>query len=315
MDQRLKEFQPEDTKQAPLNDFKRFFARGLAALLPTLLTIAILIWAYNLIDQHLGRHITRGMVLLFAASGPPAFAQPEDALEYGTPINEWDSKGRRLTVEYKIVNHAVADPDTPLYQNATKQQRTAAERARNRALWTVAFRRYKLHLLGFAIAIIVVYFIGLFLASLIGRTTWRLIENTIYRIPLIRAIYPNIKQVTDFLFTDRQLQFSGVVAVQYPRKGLWSVGLVTGPPMKTVQDAAGEELITIFIPSSPTPVTGYVITAARKDVLDLALSMDEALRYTISAGVIKPAREMLERTSERAVIEAREADGGRGPGG
>ncbi|HUU85341.1 MAG TPA: DUF502 domain-containing protein [Phycisphaerae bacterium] len=275
----------------------------MAALLPTLLTIAILIWAYNLIDQHLGRHITRGMVLLFATSGPPAFAEPEDALKYGTPLNEWDSRGRQMTVEYKVVTHPAADPTTPAYGNATDQERRAAKRACNLALWTIAFRRYRLHLLGFLIAIILVYFVGLFLASLIGRTTWHLVENAIFRVPLIRAIYPNIKQVTDFLFTDRQLQFSGVVAVQYPRKGLWSVGLVTGPPLKTVQDAAGEELITIFIPSSPTPVTGYVITAAKRDVVDLALSMDEVLRYTISGGVIRPTREMLERATAGPITE------------
>ena len=80
-------------------------------MLPPLLTIALLIWAYNLIDQHLGRHITRGMVLLFAASGPPALADLDDPLKYGTPLDEWDSRGRRLTVEYKIVNHPVANPE------------------------------------------------------------------------------------------------------------------------------------------------------------------------------------------------------------
>jgi uncharacterized membrane protein len=257
------------------------------------------------------------MVVLFAASGPPTLADPEDALKYGTPLDEWDNQGRRLTVEYKIITHPVADPafEKPLSKAATEEQREAAVRARTLALWTIAFRRYKLHLLGFLIATILVYFVGLFLASLMGRTTWRLIEKAILRIPLIRAIYPNIKQVTDFLFTDRQLQFSGVVAVQYPRKGLWSVGLVTGPPMKTVQEAAGEELITIFIPSSPTPITGYVIMAAKRDVVDLALSMDEALRYTISAGVIKPRGELLTQELQRAVPEYLVERRGAGTGG
>ena len=287
-------------------DFKRFFSRGLAALAPTTLTVVVLIWAYSLIDQHLGRYITQGMVSLFAASGPPGFISEDKALElaleYGTPVDEWDDRGRRLTVEFKIATHPV------LKQGVFDGNRKAAERARNVALWTVAFARYKLNLIGFLIAIIVVYFLGLFLASLIGRTTWRLIERLLYRTPLIRAIYPNVKQVTDFLFTDRQLQFSGVVAVQYPRKGLWSVGLVTGPPMRTIQDAAGEELVTIFIPSSPTPVTGYVITASRRDVIELTLSMDEVMRYAISAGVIKPSREALEGHASGATLEDR-ADG------
>jgi uncharacterized membrane protein len=135
----------------------------------------------------------------------------------------------------------------------------------------------------------------LFLASLIGRTTWRIVERFLYRIPIVRAIYPNIKQVTDFLFTDRQLQFSGVVAVPYPRQGIWSLGLITGPPLETLQEQAGadRELVNIFIPSSPTPVTGYVITVYRDETIDLGLSMDEVLRYTISGGVIKPDRKAL----------------------
>ncbi|MCP4247632.1 MAG: DUF502 domain-containing protein [bacterium] len=276
----------------PADDFKRLFVRGLAALAPTVLTMAALIWAYELIDRHMGRYVTHGMVLAVAASGPPAFISEDKALElaleYGDTIDEWDERGRRKTVQYKIATHPVlSDPD------ASEKDRKAAEAARNQALWHVAFSRYKLNLIGFLIAIIAVYFVGLFLASLIGRTVWRLVERFLYRVPVIRAIYPNVKQVTDFLFTGRQLQFSGVVAVQYPRKGIWSMGLVTGPPMKSVQEAAGEELITIFIPSSPTPVTGYVITVPRKEVIELSLTMDEAMRYSISAGVIKPSAEAV----------------------
>ncbi|MCH7814704.1 MAG: DUF502 domain-containing protein, partial [Planctomycetes bacterium] len=223
-------------KPPPKDDFKRFFIRGLAALAPTVLTVAALIWAYELIDRHIGRYITHGMVLAVAASGPPAFISEDRALEltleYGEPIDEWDERGRRKTVEYKVATHPVlSDPE------ASDDVLTAAVAARNQALWHVAFSRYKLNLIGFLIAIIAVYFVGLFLASLIGRTTWRLVERFLYRVPVIRAIYPNVKQVTDFLFTGGQLHFSGVVAVQYPRKGIWSMGLVTGPPMRSVQEA------------------------------------------------------------------------------
>ena len=282
---------PTQPDPSAASDFKRFFSRGLAALLPTLLTVVLLIWVYELIDRHLGQYITHGMVLLFATTGPPQFGDLEtDAIKYGTPIDEWDELGRRLTVEYKIIERTTDVYDNP---NIPSRDRKAAKRTRYIALWQIAFARYKLHLLGFLIAVIVVYFVGLFMASLMGRTTWRLIERLLYRIPLIRAVYPNVKQVTDFLLRERTLQFSGVVAVQYPRVGIWSVGLVTGPPMRTLQDAGEDELITIFIPSSPTPVTGYTMTVARRDVIELGLSLDEALRYTISAGVIKPRREML----------------------
>jgi len=103
-------------------------------------------------------------------------------------------------------------------------------------------------------------------------------------------VYPYVKQVTDFLVGDTtgQIQFNRVVAVQYPRKGLWSVGLVTGDTMGRIEARAERKCITVFMPSSPTPFTGYVITVPVEDTIELAISIDEALRFTVSGGVILP---------------------------
>ena len=98
----------------------------------------------------------------------------------------------------------------------------------------------------------------------------------------------NVKQVTDFVLSERKVDFSGVVAVEYPRKGVWSLGLRTGTPIRQVQDSVSEALITVFIPSSPTPITGYVVQVPEKDVIELGISIDEGFRFTISGGVIKP---------------------------
>lgn len=268
-----------------MDDFKRFFFRGLAALIPTLLTIAILVWAYKVVNDYVGQPITGGLATLCQWLSPepaPGLVDEDvDPLKYGTPINEWDAFGQRLTIEYKAIHYKIS---------ALQDERLIAQAVhnRNQALWQLAFSKYKLHLLGFLIAIILVYFMGFFLASFMGRATWRASERLIQRIPVIRAIYSNVKQVTDFLLKDRSVEFSGVVAVQYPRKGLWSIGLSTGGPMEQVQNEAGEELVTVFIPSSPTPITGYVIQVPRREVIELNMSIDEGLRFTISAGVIKP---------------------------
>ncbi|NOX58887.1 MAG: DUF502 domain-containing protein [Planctomycetes bacterium] len=274
-----------------MDEFKRFFLRGLAAVLPTLLTIAIFLWAYRLVDTYLGQHITRGMLGVMSLVGEPsAVNAEEDALEYGSPIDRWIETGPlaglRETAEYNIISSNALDSQDPVIAQR-------AEHARLNALWSIAFKKYKLGLVGFLIAIIVVYFVGLFLASLIGRTTLRLVERTVSRMPLVGAIYPNIKQVTDFLFSEKKLEFSGVVAVPYPRQGIWSVGLLTGRPMKAIAAAAKDELVTVFIPSSPAPVTGYTITVPRSDLLELDISIDEALRFIISAGVVKPDTQLL----------------------
>lgn len=266
-------------------DFRRFFLRGLGALVPTLLTFAILVWAYRFVNDNVGVHITwclKQLCSSVSATPAPGFVNAEtDPLIYGTPLDEWNEQGQRLTIEYKMIHHSALDhPD--------KKQQNHAIKERNRALWDIAFRKYRLGMLGFLIAIILVYFVGFFLASFIGRTSWRAMESLLQRIPLIRAIYPNVKQVTDFLLSERQVEFSGVLLVQYPRAGVWSLALVTGAPMKRLQSSIPDELVTVFIPSSPTPVTGYVIQLPRRDTVELPISIDEALRFTISGGVIKP---------------------------
>ena len=168
--------------------------------------------------------------------------------------------------------------------------------------------QYHLNVIGFLLAIVLVYIVGLFVASFIGRTVWRSIERLLSRLPLIRQVYPSIKQVTDFLIlSDGKPKFSRVVAVMYPRKGIWSVGLVTSPGMRSLQEKASVELLTIFIPSSPTPVTGYTITVRRDEVIDLPFSIDEALRFTISGGVIVPPNEALPRHQGHLGPEDREA--------
>ena len=278
-----------------MDDFRRFFLRGLGVLVPTLLTFAIVVWAFRLINDNVGHYITEGLLqlcMMVRDEPAPGFVdETVDPLRYGTPMDSWDADGHRLTIEHMVIeNHKrLQEKKLPL---ASPQSLKDAAQARSRALWRIGFAKYYLHLLSFVLAIILVYFTGFFLASFIGRASWRGAERLLSRVPLIRAIYPNVKQVTDFLLSDRTVEFSGVVAVEYPRKGMWSVGLRTGGPMKRLQSKTETELVTVFIPSSPTPVTGYVVQVALADVIDLNMTIDEALRFTISGGVIKPDAEL-----------------------
>jgi uncharacterized membrane protein len=156
-----------------------------------------------------------------------------------------------------------------------------------------------LNLLGFFVAFIIIYIAGALLGSFIGRNLYRRGEEVLTQIPLVKQVYPHVKQVTDFLVgggaTESKMQFNRVVAIEYPRKGLWSIGLVTGDTMNTIQVAANVECISVFIPSSPTPFTGYVITVADSEAIDLDISIDEALKFTISGGVIVPPSELINR--------------------
>ena len=141
---------------------------------------------------------------------------------------------------------------------------------------------------GFVLAIVGVCFIGAFLASFAGKTIWHITEKGFARIPLIKKVYPNIKQITDFVLAKKEMSFNKVVAVQYPRKGIWSIALVTGKGLKKITDAVNQEFLTVFVPTSPTPFTGYVIVTPKEETIELDMTVEEALRFTISAGVIGP---------------------------
>ena len=268
-----------------MDEFRRLFLRGLAVLVPTLVTLGILVWSYGFVNDYVGHYINLGLrqVCVWISPEPaPRLIDPySDPLEYGTPIDEWNDRGERLTAEFKVIHHSALSHHDPAV-------RAKAQAACSQALWKIAFVKWRLHLLGFLIAILLVYFMGFFLASFVGRTSWRMAEGLLGRIPLIRAVYPNVKQVTDFLLSERKVEFSSVVAVQYPRVGLWALGLRTGPPMERVQQAAADTLVTVFIPSSPTPFTGYVIQVPVKEIVELNMTIDEALRFTMSGGVVQP---------------------------
>lgn len=279
----------------------RLFKLGLAALAPTILTIALLIWAYRFIDQNIARYITRGVVAIYAWGGDPhpwLGIDEHAVLLHGDLIDSWDHLGRRQTAQYRTIEAARS------LNTTDKTVRDAANAAATDAKWEIATRKWKFfNLIGFLIAFLLIYFMGYFLASFVGRRTWQFLERALTRVPLIKSIYPNIKQVTDMFISDKPLEFAGVVAVQYPRMGIWSVGLVTGPAMRPLATMDERELITVFIPSSPTPITGYTITVARADILELPISIDEALRYMISGGIVRPGET---RTGNRnlAVPEA-----------
>jgi uncharacterized membrane protein len=86
-----------------------------------------------------------------------------------------------------------------------------------------------------------------------------------------------------------------VVIVEYPRKGIWSLGLMTGETMRVIEAVAGVECVTVFIPSSPTPFTGYTLTVPRDSVIELPISLDEALRFVVSGGVLVPPSQTIGR--------------------
>lgn len=245
-----------------LTRFRRLFLRGLSTLLPTLLTLIIIVKLLGFMNEYFGQYIGRWLVT--------AAAQVNQDL--GTPDKiEINGYLRRENLQ----------PDDENIQHAK-------EVLRKQNIDSIS-RRWYIVVTGFVVAILIIYTVGIFVASFIGRAVWHLMEASLIRIPVVKQIYPLVKQVTDYAFGEQKLSFSRVVAVQYPRMGIWSVGFVTSNGMSKVRKAAGtDDILTIFIPSSPTPMTGYTIQVQRSETVDLPINIDEAFRFLISGGVISP---------------------------
>jgi len=128
----------------------------------------------------------------------------------------------------------------------------------------------------------------------VGKGLWRYIEKLILNAPFLRRVYPYIKQITDFLLDQdrKEKLFVRAVGVEYPRKGIWSIGLVTGEGLPQLVKSERKEFLTILIPTSPTPFTGFVIMVPKKDTIELDITVEEAMRFTISGGVITPSTKL-----------------------
>ncbi len=172
--------------------------------------------------------------------------------------------------------------------------------------------RFPFDLLGLIVAFFLIYIVGLLLGSYIGHSLYRRGEILLQRLPLFKQVYPSVKQITDFLVSDgneRLKKFSRVVAVQYPRRGIWSVGFITGDTMIKIQDEAGVPCATVFIPSSPTPFTGYTISVPRSEMIELPISVEEALRFTVSGGVVLPPSQTKQLTEQNVTADQAKQEG------
>jgi uncharacterized membrane protein len=143
------------------------------------------------------------------------------------------------------------------------------------------------------------YLLGKFLAAGVGRFFWLQFERLIIRVPLVRNVYSSVKQVTDFVFSEREIEYTRVVAVEYPRRGIWQLAFVTGESLLDISAAANEPLLTVFFPCSPMPVTGFTAVVKRSETLDLNITMEQALQFMVSCGVVVPPHDMSQTLEVR----------------
>ncbi len=277
---------PAPTKERTTfaKDFRRFFLRGLALILPPILTVLILLYLWDLLNRKVGEPTNR--LIRYSAAW---FIQDWRSERPRTEQDQWVGLVRDAPSGQERGPFVPRSVYEPVRKNTRPEDMPeTVVNLYERYLFYDYWRPYHLSFIGLFVAVVFVYFIGHFLATFIGRSIWHGAEQTVFRLPIVRAVYPTVKEVIDFFLSEQKQAYNRVVAVEYPRRGIWSMGLVTGDSVRAMEQATGCELLTIFIPYTPYSVTGYTITVPRGEVLDLKVTVEEAIRFVMSGGVISP---------------------------
>ena len=129
---------------------------------------------------------------------------------------------------------------------------------------------------------------GIFVTNIFGQWWVRQWDKLMSRIPIVKSIYSSVKQVSDTLFSSSGNAFREAVLVQYPRHGSWTIAFVTGAPGGEVAGKLPDDMLSVYVPTTPNPTSGFFLMMQRADVIELQMSVDEALKYVISMGVVVP---------------------------
>ena len=146
------------------------------------------------------------------------------------------------------------------------------------------------HGLGLLAGVVFLVFVGLLVRNFFGRTLVNWGERILGRIPGVSAVYNSVKQITETVTASNSKSFRKVVMVEYPRKGIWAVGFVSGTTQGQAQDKIGDKLINVFLPTTPNPTSGFLLFFPEKDLIELDMTVDQGLKMIISAGIVTPTK-------------------------
>jgi uncharacterized membrane protein len=142
--------------------------------------------------------------------------------------------------------------------------------------------------LGVVLTLVIVFVTGVFATNFLGARLVHLWHEILHRIPVVSSIYSSVKQISDTLFSSSGQAFRKALLVQWPREGMWTIAFLTGTPGGDVVNHLRGEFVSVYVPTTPNPTGGYFVMLSRKDVIELDMTVDEALKYIISMGVVSP---------------------------
>lgn len=293
----------------PKRKSKGFFVRGLGVVLPAVLTIFVFVTVFEFVRGSVARPINRliytglesnGLgwgVLRLAGVDPyaPRYLldpQTDDAVLSLVSAHE-DSSDAQLQdnqaflaalEEHREETATWLRDHTALGIDATRLREDTRAAV---GVWA-----------GVLIAAFGVLFVGYLASGLLGRSSIAAMHRLGAKLPVVRSVYPYTKQLVDFFLAESDLDFDTVVAAPYPSEGLWSIGFVTGTGLRTLNEKLESPHLSVYFPTSPLPMTGFTVFMDAAGLVPLELSVEEALRVVVTAGVVVPPSESVEGLQE-----------------
>ena len=282
-----------------LADFRLFFFRGLGVLLPSVLTLWILIYAGLFVQRSVAEPINSGVRQVVIYTLPLVVDDGH--------LPEWfrvsDGQVARLKTE-RLREARPVVPDAQLRE---------AARARNLKEWWD--ERWYLRIVGLIIAIVLIYLSGRLLGGLIGKRIYSRLESAFQRLPVVAQIYPHVKQVVDVFFggdeSGERIKFNRVVLVEYPRRGIWAIGFISTQTKGEVAGHVAQEagMVSVFVPTTPNPTSGFLLFFPEEDVILLDMRMPEmdgmeVLRQLRKNGFSNPVAMLTTSSDERDLVES-----------
>ncbi len=156
--------------------------------------------------------------------------------------------------------------------------------------------------LGLILVIVVLTILGALTANIFGRFLLRTGEKMLARMPIVRSIYSTLKQIFETVVSSNSTSFQDVVLVEYPRPGLWAIGFVSAVNRSEIQRKIDGNIINVFLPTTPNPTSGFLLFSRKEDLIYLDMTVDEGVKYVISAGLVSP-QELRERAKAASQID------------
>jgi len=276
-----------------------FFFRGVVTLLPVILTLVV----FGLLFQMVNRYVTGPInaVIYWSLERNSVGWKALDSLGIDPLSNKYFDPS---LLPFEVQNLAQTSPEgfnAPRFKDAVSVYRHE-HLGFFRDLDALAIRAGRLRddvssrvhpLIGVVLSLLLVLWLGWLVGGYVGRRFVMHLDRTMTLIPVVKSVYPYSKQLVEFFFAKKKLEFDTVVAIPYPSEGLWAIAFVTNGSMRTLQRETGRELICVFLPTSPMPMTGYTMFVDASRVIQLPITVDEAIRTVMTGGVLIPTAERL----------------------